>query len=67
MVREAGFEIVEWSVVPRSFHLSYLLHRAAGTFPGSSAVEAMARQIDPKVPVGWIGDVTLVLARPISR
>ena len=38
-----------------------------GTFPGSSAVEAMARQIDPKVPVGWIGDVTLFLARPISR
>ena len=67
MVREAGFEVVDWSVVPRSFHLSYLLHRAAGTFPGSTAIEALAEQVDPTLPVGWMGDVTLVLARPITR
>jgi 2-polyprenyl-3-methyl-5-hydroxy-6-metoxy-1,4-benzoquinol methylase len=64
MLREAGFDVVEWKIVPRSFHLSYLLHRAAGTFPGSGLVEQAARVSDPKIPVGWIGDVTMVVARP---
>jgi 2-polyprenyl-3-methyl-5-hydroxy-6-metoxy-1,4-benzoquinol methylase len=64
MLRDAGFDVVEWKVVPRSFHVSYLLHRAAGTFPGSSAVQRVARLADPKIPVGWIGDVTMVVARP---
>ena len=64
MLSEAGFEAVEWSVVPRSFHLSYLLHRAAGVLPGSGVAEAAARLGDPKIPVGWIGDVTLTIARP---
>jgi len=67
MLDHAGFQVVEWSVVPRSFHLSYLLHRAGGTFPGSGLAQAASRHIDPKVPVGWLGDVTLVLARPIRR
>jgi glycosyltransferase involved in cell wall biosynthesis/2-polyprenyl-3-methyl-5-hydroxy-6-metoxy-1,4-benzoquinol methylase len=65
MLRAAGFEIVEWDVVPRAFHLSYLLHRAGGTFPGSEAAQAVARHVDPALPVGWMGDVTLVLARPL--
>jgi 2-polyprenyl-3-methyl-5-hydroxy-6-metoxy-1,4-benzoquinol methylase len=64
MLADAGFEAVEWSVVPRSFHVSYLLHRAAGIAPGSGVARAAARLGDPKIPVGWIGDVTLVLARP---
>ena len=64
MLSDAGFEAVEWSVVPRSFHVSYLLHRAAGVLPGSRLAEAAVRLGDPKVPVGWIGDVTLTIARP---
>jgi hypothetical protein len=64
MLRDAGFDVVEWKVVPRSFHLSYLLHRAAGTFPGSTAFQQLALVADPKIPVGWIGDVTMVVARP---
>jgi len=64
MLHDAGFDVVEWKVVPRSFHLSYLLHRAAGTFPGSDLVQRAAKVADPKIPVGWIGDVTLVVARP---
>jgi glycosyltransferase involved in cell wall biosynthesis/2-polyprenyl-3-methyl-5-hydroxy-6-metoxy-1,4-benzoquinol methylase len=67
MLRSAGFEVVTWDIVPRSFHLSYLLHRAAGTFPGSEVVEAVAAKVDPSLPVGWMGDVTLVIARPIKR
>jgi 2-polyprenyl-3-methyl-5-hydroxy-6-metoxy-1,4-benzoquinol methylase len=66
MLQEAGFEVVAWDVVPRSFHLSYLLHRAAGTFPGSGVMEAVATKVDPSLPVGWTGDVTLVVARPIT-
>jgi 2-polyprenyl-3-methyl-5-hydroxy-6-metoxy-1,4-benzoquinol methylase len=64
MLGAAGFDLVEWNVVPRSFHLSYILHRAAGTFPGSEMVERAAALVDPKLPVGWIGDVTMVVARP---
>jgi 2-polyprenyl-3-methyl-5-hydroxy-6-metoxy-1,4-benzoquinol methylase len=64
MLSDAGFEAVEWSVVPRSFHVSYLLHRAAGVLPGSRLAEAAVRLGDPKIPVGWIGDVTLTIARP---
>ena len=64
MLSDAGFEAVEWSVVPRSFHMSYLLHRAAGVMPGSKLAEAAVRFGDPKIPVGWIGDVTLTIARP---
>ena len=64
MLSDAGFEAVEWSVVPRSFHVSYLLHRAAGVLPGSRLAQAAVRLGDPKIPVGWIGDVTLTIARP---
>ena len=64
MLSDAGFEAVAWSVVPRSFHVSYLLHRAAGVMPGSKLAEAAVRFGDPKIPVGWIGDVTLTIARP---
>ena len=64
MLEDAGFRTIEWKVVPRSFHLSYLLHRAAGTFPGSEMLTAATRLADPRLPVGWIGDVALVIARP---
>jgi 2-polyprenyl-3-methyl-5-hydroxy-6-metoxy-1,4-benzoquinol methylase len=64
MLADARFEAVEWSVVPRAFHVSYLLHRAAGILPGSGIAKAAVRLGDPKIPVGWIGDVTLLLARP---
>ncbi len=67
MLEQAGFRAVEWTTVPRSFHLSYLLHRALGTFPGSSMMGALNRFADPKIPIGWIGDVALVLARPTRR
>ena len=67
MLARAGFEVVEWDVVPRSFHLSYLVKRSGGTFIGSRLVEAVSRHVDPEIPVGWIGDVTLVLARPTTK
>ena len=64
MLRRAGFEAVEWRVVPRSFHVSYLIDRAAGTSPGAGLLRQTTRLADPRVPVGWLGDVALVIARP---
>jgi 2-polyprenyl-3-methyl-5-hydroxy-6-metoxy-1,4-benzoquinol methylase len=65
MLRLAGFRMVDWSIVPRSFHLSYIAHRA-GSSQGmlGRAIEKVSRVFDPKVPVGWLGDITFVAARP---
>ena len=64
LLKRSGFDVIEWSVVPRSFHLSYLLHRAGGSLADARFVEAVVDRVDPKIPVGWIGDVALVVARP---
>jgi SAM-dependent methyltransferase len=67
MLRLSGFRMVEWDTVPRSFHLSYLAHRAASTLgPLGKAMDKVARVFDPRVPVGWLGDITFVAARPAA-
>lgn len=55
----AGFRLVEWAVVPRSFHLSYVAARLRFR-PG----QRLARVADPALPVGWLGDVVFAVARP---
>jgi 2-polyprenyl-3-methyl-5-hydroxy-6-metoxy-1,4-benzoquinol methylase len=66
MLREAGFDLVEWTVVPRSFHLSYIAHRAGPSHGAlAKAAAAVSKVIDPKVPMGWLGDIVLVAARPV--
>jgi 2-polyprenyl-3-methyl-5-hydroxy-6-metoxy-1,4-benzoquinol methylase len=65
LLRKAGFRMVEWSLVPRSFHLSYVANRMKSSL--GSVGQASARLtdlVDFKVPVGWLGDVVLVVARP---
>ncbi len=64
MLADTGFEIVETSTVPRTFHASYLLQRASGSSAGATLAGLARRLGDPKVPAGWMGDVTLILARP---
>ena len=64
LLEQAGYEAVEWRIVPRAFHVSYLLHRASGQVPGADLLARGTELVDPKVPVGWMGDVTLVIARP---
>lgn len=65
MLRRSGFRTVEWAVVPRSFHLSYLAHRLGSTYgPLAPAMERVSRLADMRVPVGWLGDVVLITARP---
>jgi hypothetical protein len=57
--------MVEWDIVPRSFHLSYITYRAGSSHSllGNLA-QKMTEVADPKIPVGWLGDITFVAARP---
>lgn len=65
MLARTGYTLVEWTVVPRTFHLSYIAGRvreSLGTV-GDALVRA-SRVVDPQLPVGWLGDVVLAVARP---
>jgi len=65
MLALAGFKMVQWEIVPRSFHLSYIVHRAAGSHGTLGKIaEKITRFADPKLPVGWLGDISFVAARP---
>jgi 2-polyprenyl-3-methyl-5-hydroxy-6-metoxy-1,4-benzoquinol methylase len=65
MLAEAGFDLVEFERVPRTFHLSYIAGRASSSHGLlGRAVERVSRYVDPPVPVGWLGDVVLAIARP---
>jgi 2-polyprenyl-3-methyl-5-hydroxy-6-metoxy-1,4-benzoquinol methylase len=65
ILKKAGFRMVEWSLVPRSFHLSYVANRMKSSLgPLGEPSARLASLIDVKVPVGWLGDVVLVVARP---
>lgn len=62
---DQAFQPVEWRNVPRSFHLSYVLHKGGweGTWWGG-AMGRMLSGLDPRVPAGWLGDIKLVVATP---
>jgi 2-polyprenyl-3-methyl-5-hydroxy-6-metoxy-1,4-benzoquinol methylase len=61
----AGFDMIEYRSVPRSFHLSYVSHRGLGNLGlFGRAAESLSRVWDPTLPVGLLGDVVLALGRP---
>ena len=65
MLHRAGFEMVEWTVVPRSFHLSYIAHRAGPSHGRLAQLAGVISKVaDPKLPMGWLGDIVLLVARP---
>lgn len=65
ILAEAGLHLVEWAIVPRSFHLGYVANRMASSHGGlGRLLQRLARIADPKVPLGWLGDVVLAVARP---
>jgi hypothetical protein len=65
MLHKAGFTMVEWRVVPRTFHASYIAGRLASSHGAAGrAAQQVTQVVDPRVPVGWLGDVVFVLARP---
>jgi 2-polyprenyl-3-methyl-5-hydroxy-6-metoxy-1,4-benzoquinol methylase len=65
-LERSGFRMVLWAVVPRSFHLSYLARRAGSSIgPVGKVAERVATIVDPRLPMGWLGDVIFTVARPI--
>jgi 2-polyprenyl-3-methyl-5-hydroxy-6-metoxy-1,4-benzoquinol methylase len=65
MLRLAGFRMIEWSTVPRSFHLSYVAERGGENLGAlGKAMGRVARLANPRLPVGVLGDIELVMARP---
>lgn len=64
LLRDTGFEPLEWRVVPRPLHLSYVLDRAEthlGVFGRLARIAS--RTWDPQLPMGLLGDICLVVAR----
>jgi 2-polyprenyl-3-methyl-5-hydroxy-6-metoxy-1,4-benzoquinol methylase len=67
MLARAGYRTVGWETVPRSFHASYVARRMGETLgPFRSAAERLTQAFDPKIPLGWLGDICLVTARPAN-
>ncbi|HUZ83106.1 MAG TPA: class I SAM-dependent methyltransferase, partial [Gaiellales bacterium] len=66
-MRRAGFSLVEYTVVPRWFHLSYVAERGASNLGLASRLAGrMAGVWDPRLPVGLLGDVVLAIGRPVA-
>ncbi|MGH2785346.1 MAG: bifunctional glycosyltransferase/class I SAM-dependent methyltransferase [Actinomycetota bacterium] len=66
MLDRAGFKMVQWEVAPRSFKLSYVAGRLQETNAAAAkAVRGLASVADPRIPFGWLGDIVLVVARPV--
>jgi 2-polyprenyl-3-methyl-5-hydroxy-6-metoxy-1,4-benzoquinol methylase len=65
ILESAGFRMIEWSLVPRTFHLSYVANRARSNLGLlGEASTRLSELVDMKVPIGWLGDVVLLVARP---
>lgn len=65
MLSAAGFEAIEWRNVPRSFRLSYIVHKGGWEETLFGRVASwISRLFDPRIPAGWLGDIKLVVARP---
>ena len=63
----ADLEAVEWFTVPRWFSLSYVLERGADVLgPLGKAIQPVTKVADPRLPMGWLGDIVLVIARPTT-
>jgi 2-polyprenyl-3-methyl-5-hydroxy-6-metoxy-1,4-benzoquinol methylase len=67
-LQSAGFRMVGWSLVPRWFHLSYVAERARENLGAAGVLaEKVSKLVDPRLPVGWLGDVVMVEARTQVR
>ncbi len=66
MLNRAGFRMVQWEVAPRSFKLSYVAGRLEGQNAAvARAIRGLSSVADPRIPFGWLGDIVLVVARPV--
>ena len=53
MLGEAGFKMVQWEVVPRSFHLSYIAHRAGAAHGILGGAAELAPGSCAEWPAAW--------------
>ncbi len=68
LLREGDFEPLEWQVVPRPLHLSYVLDRAEEHLGLLGKLSRGICQLwDPQIPMGFLGDICLVVARKQSH
>jgi 2-polyprenyl-3-methyl-5-hydroxy-6-metoxy-1,4-benzoquinol methylase len=64
-MERAGFDMVDYRIVPRSFHLSYVVGRGRSNLgPAGRIGERVAEVWDPRLPFGLLGDVVLAVGRP---
>lgn len=64
-MERGGFDMIDYRVVPRSFHLSYVAERGGANLgPLGRAGAALSRAWDPRLPFGLLGDVVLAVGRP---
>ena len=50
--------------MPRSFHLSYVADRGGSNLKALGTIMAgVSRIVDPRLPVGWLGDIIFLVAR----
>jgi 2-polyprenyl-3-methyl-5-hydroxy-6-metoxy-1,4-benzoquinol methylase len=64
-MERGGFDMIDYRLVPRSFHLSYVAARGGGNLGAlGRAGAAVARTWDPRLPFGLLGDVVLAVGRP---
>jgi SAM-dependent methyltransferase len=64
--KRSGFRMVDWAVVPRRFHLSYLAERAGRSMGAVGKVaHGVSQVVNPRLPMGWLGDVVFAIGRPI--
>ena len=64
-MEQGGFDMVDYRIVPRSFHLSYVAARGHGNLGRAGRLgEQVAGLWDPRLPFGLLGDVVLAVGRP---
>ncbi len=64
-MEKGGFDMIDYRVVPRSFHLSYVVARGRDNLGlAGRAGERLSRAWDPRLPFGLLGDVVLAVGRP---
>ena len=64
-MEQAGFDMVDYRIVPRSFHLSYVVDRGRHNLGLAGRLGAgVAGVWDPRLPFGVLGDVVLAVGRP---
>ena len=67
MLNEARMEIVGWTRVPRSFRLSYILYKGGWDKTWWARLLRLIPSFDPRIPTGWLGDIALVVAKPLPH